>query len=302
VLGQLLPVFVDVVAPVFAIVGLGWVLGPRLAIEARTLSRVAYWIFVPAFTFRVIAGSDLPLARAGRMAAFILASHAVFALLGWGLARLLRRSREVTAAYVMLAVFGNVGNYGLALLEFRLGEDALVPATIYFVLSTLLSFSVCVAAAAWVRGGHVTAIASVLRTPALVAAVAAVAVSATGVQLPLAVSRGVGLLADAMIPIMLLTLGLQLAAAEGLRLGADTWLATGLRLLVSPLVAAALAIPFALPGVDRAVAILQAAMPAAVLVAIIATEHDVAPGFVMSTVFFSTLCSVPVLTVLLALV
>jgi predicted permease len=43
-------------------------------------------------------------------------------------------------------------------------------------------------------------------------------------------------------------------------------------------------------------------MPAAILVAIIATEYDVAPWFVTSAVLFSTLLSPTSLTVLLSLV
>jgi predicted permease len=301
-LAQLASVFVDVVAPVFGIVALGYLAGPRLLLDARTLSRVAYFVFVPAFSFHVISGARIPLARAGRMAAYVVATHVVFALVAWGAARLLRRSREVSAAYVMLSVFGNVGNFGLALLQFRLGDAALVPATIYFVVSVLVSFVVCVGVAASVRGGRLSAVASVLKTPAILAAVPAIAVSALDVPLPLAVSRTVGLLGNAMIPTMLLALGLQLAQTQALRAGVDVLVATGLRLVVAPAVAALLVEPFGLVGADRAACILQAAMPAAVLVAIISNEYDVAPGFVMATVFYSTLASFPALTLLLALV
>lgn len=296
----ILSVFLDVVAPVFAVVGLGFFLGPRLALEPRTLSRAAYYFFVPAFTFGVIAGARVQPSRALRMAAFILATHVVFALLGWTAARLLRRDRETTAAYVMLSVFGNIGNFGLALLQFRLGDEALVPATIYFVVSLLLSFVVCVGAATWVRGGGLSAVTSVFRTPAILAAIPALAVSGAGLELPLLVTRTVELLGSAMIPTMLFVLGLQLAERGALRFTPDVLAATLLRLVASPAVAALLVVPFGIGGVDRATCILQAAMPAAVLVAIISTEHRVAPAFVTATVFFSTILSLPVLTLLLA--
>jgi hypothetical protein len=297
----LLSVFADVVAPVFAAVALGYFAGPRLGLDARTLSRAAYWIFVPAFTFGVIAGARVEPSRAGRIALFVLASHAVFAALGLGAARLLRRPREVTAAYVMLAVFGNIGNFGLALLQFRLGPEALVPATLYFVASLLLSFAVSVAAAAWARGGRLAALGSVLRTPAILAAIPALAVSALDLRLPLVITRTADLLGAAMIPMMLFSLGLQLAERGALRPTVDVAVATALRLLVAPAVAALLVGPLGLVGVDRATCILQAAMPAAVLVAIISAEHRVAPAFVTATVFFSTVLSLPVLTALLAI-
>jgi malate permease and related proteins len=298
---NVLSVFVDVVVPVFAVAALGYLLGPRLGLEARTLARVAYHVFVPAFTFRVISRSDLPFGRTLRMAACIVVMHAVFAAMGWGAARLLRRSREGTAAFVMVTVFGNVGNFALALLQFRLGERALVPATLYFVVSLIVSFVVCVGAAAWARGGRASAVLQVLRTPALLAVLPAALVSATGAQVPLPLARAVGLLGDAMIPVMLFLLGVQLAGAKALRLSADVLVASALRLIGCPLVAALLVVPFGVTGIERTACILQAAMPAAVLVAIISAEYDVEPAFVMSSIFYSTALSLPVLTVLLAL-
>ncbi len=299
---QLLPVFLDVVAPVFAIVALGWGLGPRLGLDARTLSRAAYYVFVPAFTFDVISRAAVPLASAGRMAAFAVAVHLAFAALAFGLARLLGRSREMTAAYVMLAVFGNVGNFGLALIRFRLGEAALAPATIYYVVILLTAFVVSVGAAAWTRGGGLSAVTSVFTTPALVVAVPAALLSASGTEVPLPVGRAVNLLGGAMIPTMLFVLGVQLAQAKALRPTRDVWVVSAVRLVVAPGLAWLLAGRFGLGGLERASGVLQAGMPAAVLVAIIATEHEVVPGFVTAAVLYSTLLSLPTLTLLLALV
>jgi malate permease and related proteins len=299
---ELLSVFLDVVAPVFAIVAIGYVVGPRLGLDAKTLSRAAYYVLVPAFTFDVISRSRVPLASAGRMAAYAIATHLAFGAIAFLLARLLRRSREVTAAYVMLSVFGNVGNFGLALVTFRLGDAALAPATIYFVVILLTSFVVCVGVAAWTRGGGLSAVSSVFRTPALLVAVPAAFVSAARADLPLAVSRTVGLLGGAMIPIMLFVLGVQLAQTRALRPTADVGVVALLRLVGAPALAWILAAPFGLGGLERATGILQAGMPPAILVAIIATEYDVAPGFVTAAVLLSTVLSLPTLTVLLSLV
>ena len=245
---QLLSVFLDVVAPVFAIVALGWALGPRLGLDARTLSRSAYYVFVPAFTFDVISRSTVPLADAGRMGAYAVVTHLSFGALAFVLARVLGRSRKVTAAWVMLSVFGNVGNFGLALITFRLGDAALVPATIYFIVILIVSFVVCVGIAAWTRGGGLAAVASVFRTPALLVAVPAFVVSGAHLHVPLLVSRTVGLLGGAMIPAMLFVLGVQLAGTRALRPSADVLVVAALRLVLAPAIAWALAAPFGLGG------------------------------------------------------
>ena len=300
--GLLFGVFLDVVVPVFGLVALGYVVGPRLKLEARTLSRVAFYLFVPAFVFDVISRTPIDPGSASRMAGFVLLSSALFSLLGWLAARALGCSRHMTAAFIMTATFGNVGNFGLALVNFRLGPEGLAPATIFFVLINIVAFGTCVVVAAWARGGGARAILSVFKTPGLVAVIPAALVAWGDVALPATVTRSVGLLSQAMIPVMLLALGIQLAGATSLKITREEVVATGLRLLAAPALAWATIGWFGITGMDRAAGIIQCGMPVAVLVSIVSIEYDVAPDFVTSTVFFSTLCSLPTLTLLLAIV
>ena len=62
-------------------------------------------------------------------------------------AKALRQSKEVSAAFVLIATFGNVGNFWLPLEEFRLGEASRIPATIYFLAIVFISFVICVGVA-----------------------------------------------------------------------------------------------------------------------------------------------------------
>ena len=300
-MSELFSVFLNVIMPVFGIVLLGFLLGGRLGLEARTLSRVAYFVFVPAFIFQAISTSKIPLEHAARMVGFIVAAHLLAALIGGGIGRLLRRPREVIAAYVMIAVFGNVGNFGLAVIRFRLGEAAIAPATIYFVAVIVTAFVVSVAAAGWARGGSRGALGGLLRTPAIWAVVPGLAVSQGGIAVPLMLSRMIGLLAEAMIPVMLFALGLQLLEQRRVHFSLDVAVASTARLLIAPALAALVATPFALGRIDYASGVLQAGMPAAILIAIIAKEFDVVPHFVTSVVLFSTLASLVTLSCIMVL-
>ena len=57
-------VFLNVIMPVFGIVLLGALLGGRLGLEARTLTRAAYYVFAPVFIFQAISSAEMPLANA----------------------------------------------------------------------------------------------------------------------------------------------------------------------------------------------------------------------------------------------
>ena len=300
-MAELFAVFLNVIMPVFGIVVLGALLGGRLELQARTLTRAAYYVFVPAFIFQAISGAHVPLHSALKMISFIVLTHLLAAFAAGGIGRLLGRSKEMIAAFVMIAVFGNVGNYGLAVIRFRLGDMAVVPAAFYFVAITITAFIVCVGAAGWARGGSKGAIGGVVKTPALWATVPALIVSSGGLAVPLMFSRMIGLLADAMIPVMLFALGLQLLEQKRVALSGDVLLASGIRLLLAPALAFVVAIPFALSPIENAAGILQAGMPTAILVAIIAKENDIVPDFVTSVVVVSTLFSLVTLTLMMVL-
>jgi predicted permease len=298
---ELVSVFINVIMPVFGIVLLGFLLGEKLKLQAQTLTRVAYYVFVPAFIFQAISTADVALGNALKMLIFITVTHLLAAFAAGGIARALGRSREMIAAFVMIAVFGNVGNYGLAVIRFRLGDMSIAPATIYFVAITVTAFVVCVGAAGWAHGGSKGALSGLIRTPALWATVPALIVSNYDLTVPLMASRMVGLLADAMIPVMLFALGLQLLEQKGVNFSLDVVVASSVRLLLAPALACLVAIPFGLSQIDYASGVLQAAMPTAILVAIISKENNIVPSFVTSVVLLSTLASLVTLTVIMVL-
>ncbi len=299
---QLLSIFFNVITPVFTLVVLGWIAGPRLGLEARTMSRAAYFLFVPAFIFSTLSNATIEADLAIRMIGYTAIVHISVAIVGFLVAKALGRSAKMVGAYTLIAVFGNVGNFGFPLIEFHLGDVAVELAAIYFLAIILIAFIIGVLAANWHKGGNFTAIFEVFKTPALIAAVPAIIINWFNISTPIMLDRVVGLLGQAMVPVMLLALGVQLANTKSLQIDKDTIIASSLRLLVSPALAFILVGFFGLDGLARGAGIMQAAMPAAVLTSIIALEYDLLPDFVTRTVLFSTLASVVTLTLILAVV
>ena len=298
-MAELFVVFFNVILPVFGIVLLGAFLGKRLELEAKTLTRVAYYVFVPAFIFRSISMAEVPLTSVSRMLIFIILSHLLAVVAAAVLGRVLGKSKQMIAAFIMIAAFGNVGNFGLAIIQFRLGDIALPAATIYFVAINTVAFIVCLSAAGWAHGGSRGAIWKVVKTPAVWATVPAIVVSSGGIDVPLLLDRMIGLLAGAMIPVMLFALGLQLQEQGKIHLTKDVFIASTIRLILVPALALLVALPFGLPQIESSAGVLQAAMPVAILVSIIAKENDIVPEFVTSVVVVSTLFSIVTLSVLM---
>jgi malate permease and related proteins len=303
-MAQLAAIFLNVLVPVFLLVGLGYWAGPRLGLDSRTMSRFAYFILIPAYVFDVLSTARIGAALAGRMTAYAIVVHLGCAGVGYLVARALKRPPQMVAAYMLIAVFGNVGNFGIPIIRFRFpgDEQAVVAGTVYFIAISSTAFVVSVAAANWHKGGGLRSALAVLRTPALIAVPPALLVNWLGWQLPPVLVRPVELLSDGMIPTMLVALGVQLSSAGLPRLDADMVFASAIRLVGGPALALALAGVFGIGGIERSTGVLQAAMPAAVLASIIAVENDLIPSFVITAVLFSTVASVLTLTVVLALV
>ena len=301
-IGGIFLVFLNVVTPVFILVVIGYFVGPRLKIDARSLSRTAYFVFIPAFVFNIISEAKIDSELALQMLSFILVAQIAVALLGFLVGKALRQSREITAAFVLIATFGNVGNFGLPLIVFRLGETARTFATVYFVATVFISFVICVGVASWARSGGVTAVFSVFKTPALIALIPALVFNITDVEVPIFLSRLSGLLGQAMIPVMLVTLGVQMGEIPKIKINFNVFAASTVRLIGGPVLALLIVPYFGLEGLERSTGILQAAMPAAVLASIIALEYKLLPEFVTTTVLFSTLYSILTLTVILTFI
>ena len=301
-IGGIFLVFLNVVTPVFILVVIGYFVGPRLKIDARSLSRTAYFVFIPAFVFNIISEAKIDSELALQMLSFILVAQIAVALLGFLVGKALRQSREITAAFVLIATFGNVGNFGLPLIVFRLGETARTYATVYFVATIFISFVICVGVASWARSGGVTAVFSVFKTPALIALIPALVFNITDVEVPIFLSRLSGLLGQAMIPVMLITLGVQMGQIPKIKINFNVFAASTVRLIGGPVLALLIVPYFGLEGLERSTGILQAAMPAAVLASIIALEYKLLPEFVTTTVLFSTLYSILTLTVILTFI
>jgi predicted permease len=211
-----------------------------------------------------------------------------------------RLARPELVAFLLVVIFSNNGNYGLPVVLFAFGQEALSYAGVYFVVSGVLVYTVGVFLAATGRRSLSRAVAGIFKVPAIYGVFGAGAVVWLHLQVPLPLMRPVQLLADATLPMMMLVLGMQLERARVPDHPALIALAVGLSLVVAPCLALVLAWTLGLAGAARQAAVVEASMPAAVITTILALEFDVAPNFVTGVVFASTILSPFTLTAVIA--
>lgn len=296
----LLSIFASDILPIFLIAGIGYLLARFLDTSVKTLAHVVFYALVPSLVFNLLVTSKMTGGQFGRMAAMAVLLTAAMGLLGRLVAVPLRMSRPELSAFLLVVMFSNSGNYGLPVVLFAFGADALSHATVYFVTGSVMTYTVGVFLAAAGRRSVRSALVGIAKVPHLYAVAVALVVIWTGIRIPLAIMRPVGLLSEAALPMMVLVLGMQLERATIPDRPALVAVAVGLSLIAAPVVALGLASILGISGTARQAGVVLASMPVAVVTTILSLEFDVAPAFVTSTVFVSTLLSPLTLTPLIA--
>jgi predicted permease len=271
-------------------------------VDARSISRVVFYLFSPCLLFDLLVASQFEGGEMLRMAGFTLVSILAVGVITWVLGRLMRLERKMMAAVLLCTLTINAGNYGLSLNLFAFGEEALAHASLFFVTTAVVTYTVGAAVASMGRTSLADSLWDLLKIPVVYVVPLALIFMYLKWELPLPLSRSVTLLGDAAIPGMLLVLGLQLQNVQRARNNMPALiLANGMRLLGGMGVGLLFAPLFGLGGMAYNAGVLESSMPTAVLATILATEYEAEPAFVTTVVFTTTLLSPLTLTPLLSI-
>lgn len=290
-MSEIFAVFTQNILPIFIVAGFGFLLAKTVQLDKRSLSTVVLYVLSPCLVFSSLVNSRLPTGELGRLALFAALNIALMGVVGLLAAIVLRLSRPQVVALLLVLMFVNGGNYGLTLNQLRYGSEGLSRAIVYYTTSTIVTYTFGLWLSSMGTLNWKEAARRLLRLPPVYAAVAAIMVYLTNVQLPQPLLRGLEVAGSGAIPVLLLLLGMQLAnlqEAAVLRIAIPAAL---LRLVVGPLSGVMIAAWVGLEGLGRATSIVEASMPTAVMTIVLATEFDVEPQLVTTVVILSTLLS-----------
>ena len=220
---------------VFIVVALGWLAG-RLrwlgderqgADPARTLSNIAFYVFVPALLFRTTARLEFAKMPWGTLVAFFV--PVLLLLLGvyvWQRGRN-RSGRLPVAAPSVRAIsasFGNTLQVGVPMASALFGEAglgihitiiSLHALTLLLVMTTLVELDLARSRGEVSTAGLLATLRLTLRNtivhPVVLPVLAGMAWQATGLALPPVVDEALQLLGTAVVPLCLVLIGMSLA-------------------------------------------------------------------------------------------
>lgn len=297
----MLSTFYNVIAPVALITLLAYLVGRRFTVDTRSLSKVIIYLATPALVFDSLSKSALQADDLSQLVSVATLSMVLMAGVGWLVSRPLRLNKRTTSAFVLGTSVANAGNFGLPLTTFAFGSEGLSRAVIVFITFNILYNTVGVFIAASGSGSPKQALLNILRIPNPYVATVALAVNINQWPVPVPIERGLGLLGEASLPLMIVILGLRLAHTKLAGRLPLVSLAAAVRILVAPIIGFLLVWLLAIEQTNANVLILISSMPTAVLTIVYAEEFGSDADFLSSVVLVSTLGSFVSLSVILAL-
>jgi len=272
-----------IILPVFSIIALGWLYGRRVKPDMAWVNRISMNVLAPALIFSALAAKDFDI---GENRLLMLGSIGVVlgsGLLAWPFAKLLHQDHRT---FVPPMMFNNCGNMGLPLAALAYGPSGFSAMVALFTISNLLHFTL----GAWMIDHHAK-FGNLLRNPMVWSTFAGFAFALVHPPLPEVLAVTFKLVGDALIPMMLLSLGVRLTTIrwDDARLG----VIGGLVCPLTGIAMAALLTPVL--GLDRAQAgllLLFGCLPPAVLNFMVAEQFKQEPGKVASIVLIGNVLSV----------
>jgi predicted permease len=281
-----------IILPVFSVIALGWLYARRAKPDMEWVNRISMNVLAPALIFSALASKDFDVV-ANRL--LILGSVGVVlgsGLLAWPLAKVLRLDHRT---FVPPMMFNNCGNMGLPLAVLAFGPSGFSAMVAVFTISNLLHFTV----GAWMIDHHAR-FGRLLKNPMVWSTVVGFAFALTHPPLPEWASTTFRIVGDALIPMMLLSLGVRLMDVQW-----SDWRIGVVGGLACPLTGIAMAVLLSpILGLDeaqRGLLILFGCLPPAVLNFMVAEQYRQEPGKVASIVLIGNMMSVAFVPLGLAL-
>ncbi len=291
-----LPMAFDAFALILALLFLGIVFA-RLkmfpANASETLNGVVLYLCLPAAILLYVPRLHVDASLAGLIATpwlLIVATVLLVTLCG----KLFGFRKGEHAALLMCVGLGNTSFIGYPMIRALLGDEALPDAVVYDQLGTFLLLStyglyVCARYAGDAPPSFKAIALRVAKFPPCIALLLALTVMPA--DPPHWIAAGLQRLSDAMLPLVMVAVGLSIKFAMPRDELKPLLAGIALKLVVMPLLALGLALLFHLSARQIQVSVLQASMPCMISAAALAMAHNLAPRLCAALVGYSLVAS-----------
>lgn len=294
-MSNLLFIFISILSPIFIQIAIGFALRKKFDLSVETLTKIQMYILIPGLLFYNIYVSSLSGAEILMVVGYTVLLFLLLMFISWGIAKSLKFNRGKEKAFINSVVLRNQGNFGIPLIALvftGVQSDYAMSLHMMGLLATnLLMNTVGLYNASSGAYSPKEALKNIFKLPMIYVIVLAFFFKGLHISLPSFVLSTTEIIGGGLVPVALMTLGVQLAATKVNFKDMSIYVSNALKLVVSPLLAWVLTLILGIDGVMAQVLIIGAAVPSAVNGVLLAIEFKGDATYASETVFMSTLFS-----------
>ena len=285
---------ISIVFPIFIIILIGFIWNKfNNNLNEEEIIKLITWIGAPCLIFNTLININISYSLLKDIV--YIAIILTFLMLIFSMI-IIKIFKEPVRALINPMTFQNSGNLGLTICLFSFGQIGLELAVIYFMVTSVLHFTLGLS----IWSGNIS-LKHLLKAPVVYAVILGLLINYNDLKLPIAISNTTTVLAGITIPLLLLTMGASIAKIN-FKIETKIVFLTLTRTLLALILAYLLTIFFKIDGVAQKIILMQGVLPAPIFTYMFASQYKVSPEKVANYLMTSTLISIITITVFLTII
>jgi predicted permease len=286
-------ILLDIIFPIFLLIGAGAVLQRAIRLDLSTLSTLTVYFLLPAVCFVNIYESKMSSELISHTLVFLLLFNILLILTSMFIAKANRFDRKLTATFKNSMVLSNSGNYGLPVSElvFAANPAGMSIQIIISIFQNLLTFTYGFFNSVSAESSGIDILRKIIRLPVIYALLLAITLKWLNIEIPEFLWRPIENSSNAFLAVALVTLGAQVAFLKITRISRPiVWIVIG-RLIISPIVGLLVIFTLGLTGITAQALFIASSFPSSRNSALLALEYDNYPEYASQAVLLTTVVS-----------
>jgi malate permease and related proteins len=286
-------ILLDIIFPIFVLVGAGALLQRFIRLDLSTLSTLTVYFLLPAVCFVNIYESNMSKQLISRTLLFLMLFNILLILTSMLIAKVNRFDRKLSATFKNSMVLSNSGNYGLPVSElvFAANPAGMSIQIIVSIFQNLLTFTYGFFNSVSAESSGRDILRNIMRLPVIYALLLAILLKWFHIEIPEFLWKPIENSSNAFLAVALVTLGAQVAFLKITRISSPiVWIVIG-RLIISPLIGLLVIYILGLTDITAQALFIASSFPSSRNSALLALEYDNYPEYASQAVLLTTILS-----------
>ncbi|MBO1514553.1 AEC family transporter [Metabacillus bambusae] len=296
-------IILNVILPVFILIGLGAFLHRKFFFDMNTLSKLNTFLLLPTLSFVNIYETSLKGEILVRILGFLTIQNLILMLLSAMLAKVFKFDQSLSATFKNSVVLNNSGNFGLPVSQLVFHENPLGTSiqVVVTIFQNFITYTYGLMTSVSVNTKGLGAMKEFFKNPIIYALLLGMIFNALTIKIPFFIWRPIDDISNAFLAIALITLGAQSAFLKLTKFSLQLILSLVGRLIFSPIIAFIIIIVLNLEGTIAQALFIASSFPSSRNSALFALEYKNNPEYAAQAVLLSTLFSSITVTVVVYL-